>query len=235
MKVTGGLKAVQPHEPNLKKTCDLRRMISGATRYQEGDSIDTYLGQRGLTARPNQNVWLHPGMIHPETHKKHKVICDLWYMPNGEVAAFHRTYLDEYGCKLEGVKQNKLMSPKTVKSLSGGACRLMDIGEEAAMCIGEGKESALACSQFMGGMPAWACTTSNLLEKFQLPERIADQVDHFVIPIDADRKFAGQKSSFELARRLRVNYGKTVNLIMPDKLGCDCLDIVNGACGMYWI
>ena len=236
VKVSGGLKDIRMPEPELKTLLDLRKMFSGAKRYKTGDMIDAYLTNRGLSARPSQQIWLNSGLFHPETKKKHPAVCGLWQTQMGEVVAFHRTYLDGHGCKLEGVKSSKLMSPKIVKSLSGGAIRMMALkDDDDVLCIGEGLETSLACSQLISDYPAWCCTTNVLLEKFELPEQVADQITHFIIPVDADRKFAGQASAFALAKRLRISYGKTVNLVMPDKLGCDCLDILNGKCEMIWI
>ncbi len=233
VRVAGPLKTVAPREQKLKTIDDIRRMFDGAVAYKTGDLIDLYLGNRGLTARPNQQTFLHLGLRHPVTRKKHAAICGLWQMPNGEVVGFHRTYLDRHGDKLPEVDKNqqKLMTPKIIQSNSGGAHRMMDVGESKVLGLGEGFETSLALAEMMD-IPAWDCTNNILLEKFVPPDCLLEQVDHFVIAIDRDRKFAGQKSSYILANRLAIRYGKSVDLVMPDKRGHDVLDILNKKCGM---
>lgn len=229
----GSLKRVEPKEVKVKTKEELLRMFGKGTRYKTGDMIDGYFKGRGLAARPDQHVWLCP-QWHKETKKDHPAICSLLHMPDGQVGSYHRTYLDGHGGKLSGVDKKKMMSPKIVKSTAGGCVRLMDLGETTILCLGEGIETALAMSEIFE-QPAWATTTAVMLKKWVPPKAVLDQVDHFIIGIDRDRSFTGQADSFALARRLVLDYKKTVNLAMPDKPGFDMADVVNGICGYIFM
>ena len=237
IRVSGPLKKLNPRKEKLMSPLELRGMVKDIVPYKTGDMIDSYLTSRGIKARPSQRVGLHPGLVHPVTKKLHPVMCGLWQMPDGRVPGFQRTFFDNHGGILTDVEkgQRKLMTRKTIASNTGGSIRMMDIGGSTVLGLSEGIESGLALSEFMGTeTPVWACTTANLLERWVMSPEVEEQVDCFVIAVDADASFTGQAASYALAKRLRLK-GKCVNLVIPDKLGCDLVDIVNNNCGFIWV
>lgn len=241
IRVGGELKKVRPREEKLMSPIKLRKMVKDIVPYKTGDMIDSYLTSRGILARPSQRVGLHPGLMHQATKKSHPVMCGLWQMPDGRVPGFQRTFFDNHGGILTDVvkDQRKLMTRKTIASNTGGAIRMMDVGDSTVLGLSEGIESGLALADYMGwgqGLktPVWACTTANLLERWVMPPEVEEQVDCFVIAVDADKSFTGQAASYILAKRLRLK-GKIVNLVTPDKLGCDIVDIMNNKCGFTWV
>lgn len=241
IRVGGELKKVSPREKKLMSPLKLREMVRNIVPYKTGDMIDSYLTSRVIKARPSQRVGLHSGLVHPATKKLHPVMCGLWQMADGRVPGFLRTFLDNHGGILTDVEedQRKLMTRKTIASNTGGCIRMIELGESRVLGLSEGIESGLALADYMGWeqgieTPVWACTTANLMERWVMPPEVEEQVDCFVIAVDADYSFTGQAASYALAKRLRLK-GKCVNLVTPDKLGCDLVDIVNGKCGDIWV
>lgn len=219
----------QPVAPKEKKKItrdDLNNMFKGATSLSYGDLVDKYLSNRGLTARPTQNVFFKRAAYHAETKQRHPAMFALFHMPVGQAVAFHRTFLRNDGTKLDGVNSNKMMSPALVDSLSGGAVRLFDHSERDVMGIAEGIETALAASQDFG-CPFWAATTAILMEKWEPPEGIKT----VIVVGDRDTSFTGQAAAYALAKRLAVTKKLNVTVYFPDKTGMDWLDVVNKKCG----
>lgn len=219
--VIGHSEYIEPMEKKKITSEDLRKMFIGAERYSEGDHVDEYLGARGLTARPEQNIWCHKAAWHSETRNCHPAMFALFTDKNGMAVSFHRTYLDGAGGKLEGVDCNKKMSPALVDSLSGGAVRLFPHEESSVLGIAEGIETALAAYQDFA-VPFWAATTAILLEKWVPPENITD----VVIVGDNDRTFTGQAAAYSLAKRLVISFKKNISVYIPEITGSDWLDMV---------
>lgn len=131
----------------------------------------------------------------------------------GERAALHRTYLDQYGGKAQVAEPRKMLGTMP----TGAAVRLME--HEDALGIAEGIETALSASALFK-VPCWAALTAGLLEAWSPPPSVTTV---FIFG-DNDHSSTGQAAAFNLARRLKTK-GLTVSVEIPQITGCDWNDV----------
>ena len=84
---------------------------------------------------------------------------------DGERAALHRTYLDQFGGKADVASPRKMMG-----SMPTGAVRLMP--HEHVLGIAEGIETALSASNLFN-IPCWASLTAGLLQEWTPPANVS--------------------------------------------------------------
>ena len=141
-------------------------------------------------------------------------------LPDGTAVTMHRTFLGIDG-KLD-IKSPKKIMP-TLKKMTGGSVRLFPLGDDGAIAICEGIDTAIAVHEDMN-IPVWAALSSTLLEKFVPPK----EVKRLVVCGDNDRNFAGQKAAYVLANRIAVQEKIPVSVCIPERPGTDWLDRHNG-------
>jgi putative DNA primase/helicase len=129
--------------------------------------------------------------------------------PEGDLRSLHRTYLSDVP------KRKKLLSQVGM----GAAIRLFEPTDQLG--IAEGIETAIAAHELFG-VPTWATISNTIMETFELPA----SVESLVIFGDCDDSFAGQKSAFALAHRLRCDTKITITVKIPSKLDTDWLDVM---------
>jgi putative DNA primase/helicase len=130
--------------------------------------------------------------------------------PDGELRSVHRTYLGDVP------KRKKLLSSVG----PGAAIRLFDPTEYLG--IAEGIETALAAHELFG-IPTWATISTSVMEGFEPPAG----VENLIIFGDNDSNFAGQKSAYALANRLRRDTDLEVVVKIPSQIGADWLDVLS--------
>jgi putative DNA primase/helicase len=107
---------------------------------------------------------------------------------DGERAALHRTYLDQFGGKADVTSPRKMMGSMP----TGAAVRL--IPHEDVLGIAEGIETALSAS-ILFNVPCWASLTADLLQKWTPPANVTTV---FVFG-DNDSSSTGQAAAYSLA------------------------------------
>lgn len=160
-------------------------------RYSDGDGKATW----------------HPAMIA-------KVDPNDQAASEGETAAIHRTYLDQFGGKADVSAPRKMLGTMP----TGAAVRLMP--HDKQLGIAEGIETALSAS-ILYNLPVWAALTANLLEEWSPP----GGVEVVFIFADNDVSGTGQAAAYVLAKRLKAK-GISAFVEMPPVVGQDWNDVL---------
>jgi len=123
----------------------------------------------------------------------------------GAPLGIHKTFLAPDG-KGKYPFPDKSLQRETRGPIRGGAVRLMPHDPRCALCIAEGIESALGCSQ-LHGLPAWAALSTAGLVALELPI----EVRNVIICADNDRNSAGRDAALAAYYRWR-DEGRTVQI-----------------------
>jgi len=214
------------HPDRMKKLA--KRLWNEAQPVSEGDEVDRYLCNRGLSLAEYPKVLrFHPALGYYErdaagTSRKiaeYPAMLACIQGADGEVITLHRTYLKD-GDKAVQRDAKKVLSA----GINGAAVRLFDATDELA--IAEGIETALAV-HLSAGKPVWAAISAGNMAKLTLPavvRRVSIYADN-----DADSEYEGQVSAFELARRLKKEQKKSgprhVEVFVPKHAGADWADV----------
>lgn len=182
--------------------------------------VERYLARRGLSI--SSPVLLgHPALPYFDGGKpigKFAAIIAPITGPGGELQSAQRIY----DADLEPRKMN--MTP--VKTITGGAVRLHDPGDEAGeLGVAEGVETALAALELFG-VPTWAALSASGLDAFVPPPGLRK----LLIFGDNDSNAAGQKASYGLAARVACT-GPAVEVRIPPAPDTDWLDELNARNG----
>ena len=137
-------------------------------------------------AEPGSKPSWHPVMV-AKVDPSDKAVAD------GERAALHRTYLDQFGGKADVASPRKMMGSMP----TGAAVRLMP--HEDVLGIAEGIETALSAS-ILFNVPCWAALTADLLQEWAPPANVSTV---FVFG-DNDASSTGQAAAYALAQRLKA-------------------------------
>ena len=226
MPVPSRIRAGEPPADRMKRLA--KRIWEEAQPVTQGDEVDRYLGNRGLSlADYPKGLRFHPalGYYEKDAAGKSRKVAEYPAMlacvqrSDGHAATLHRTYL-EHGHKVSNRDAKKLLSA----GINGAAIRLFEATEELA--IAEGIETALAV-YLATGKPVWAAINAANLEKLWLPptlRRICIYSDN-----DANAEYDGQACAFALARRLKKEERKTgprqIEVFIPRQVGCDWADV----------
>jgi len=128
----------------------------------------------------------------------------------------HLTYLTDDGHKADVLPSRRIMSGPLP---DGSAIRLAPADEH--MGIAEGIETAIAAS-VMFKIPVWAAVNAQNLAKWK-PPAITRSVTVFA---DNDESFTGHAASYTLAKRLTLQYGMNVQVLVPPVVGQDWADVL---------
>jgi putative DNA primase/helicase len=202
-----------------KNDCNaIHARIRRGLRPLEGEGV-AYLRGRGLTGVP-EGLYFHPSLAYYEKGKvlgRYTAIVAPILAADGHFLTYHCTYLLD-GKKAPVVSPRKMMPSKT--GIAGGAVRLAKL--DGVIGIAEGIETALAASE-MFRIPTWAVLNTSLMEAFVPPE----DVKHVKIFADNDLHFAGQKAAYVAANRLTIKYKISAEVMVPEIIGEDWLDVKN--------
>jgi len=185
----------------------LQRVIAEASA---PEIVAGYLQQRGLAV--GSDVLLgHPRLWHKEACRCLPAVVAPVLGPDGRLQSVHRIYFGDVE------PRKKTMSP--VDTITGGAVRLHEPGEDLAVC--EGVETGLAIHQ-MFGLPVWAALTAPGVDSLVLPKELW----RVTIFGDNDSNYTGQVAAYKLAHRLSRD-GVIVEVKMPPQADMDWLDVLN--------
>lgn len=209
--------ASKPERSDEDKLAALRRVWSASKPIQRGDEAALYLAGRGLKLYDlPENIRVHPALRYQdgETVGTYAAMLATVTAPDGRAVSLHRTYLQE-------ARKAPVTAPKKLMQglpLSGAAIRLTAVSQ--VLGIAEGVETALAASELFE-IPVWSCISTAGIESFEPPAGVKE----IVIFADNDENFAGQKSAFAAAHRLKLK-GYEVEACIPPTVG-DWLDVLN--------
>ena len=220
------LRSNEPPAGRMKKLA--KRIWEEARPVTQGDDVDRYLGNRGLSLVNYPKVLrFHPalGYYEKDASGASRKVAEYPAMlaciqgADGHAVTLHRTYL-ENGRKALQRDAKKVLS----SGINGAAVRLFEATDEVA--IAEGIETALAI-HLSTGKPVWAAINAGNMEKLWLPQtvrRVCIYGDN-----DANAEYDGQACAFSLARRLKKEEKKTsrrqVEVFVPRHAGCDWADV----------
>lgn len=227
----GGISAAvsRPGEPSPDRMKKLaKRIWNEAQPVRQGDEVDRYLRNRGLSLSNFPRVLrFHPALGYYEKDNAGKSLKIAEYpamlacvqAAEGDAVTLHRTYLND-GHKALAISAKKVLSA----GINGAAVRLFEATDTLA--IAEGIETALAV-HVRTGKPVWAAISAGNMERLWLPEI----VQHVCIYADndADNQYDGQACAFALARRLKKAEKKAgarhVEVYVPRHAGSDWADV----------
>jgi putative DNA primase/helicase len=201
-------------KPPPKTSVLIDAIASKCRLLTEGDSVLTYLGNRGINVVP-ESVRMAANLKH--YHDGKTAFFDAMVArisdPDGKRMGFHVTWLKD------GLKAPVDVSRKIYKqgeTINGGGVYLGPVREE--MVIGEGIETTLAGMQLINASGI-AALNAGQMTKIQLP----DAVKAVVILADNDSRFTGQKAAYTLASRLFAE-GWSVRVVVPSEPDTDFAD-----------
>lgn len=136
---------------------------------------------------------------------------------DGRNISIHRTYLNHDGTSKAPVPEPKKLM-QSLGTISGAAVRLFPAGD--VLGVAEGIETALAASMLHGGLPVWACLSTNGVKSFMVPDTVKELV------IFADHDNEGIKA----AKTLQSRYHDTIKtkILTPEQAGSDWADVAKG-------
>jgi putative DNA primase/helicase len=203
-----------------------RRLWTATRTIGRGDLAATYLGSRGLSGpfpddmrfAASCRLTRVPGI------DALPALVTMFRCPDGSPGTLHRTYLAPDGGGKADIPSPRRFMPGDVPK--GGAMRVAPYTD--TLGIAEGVETARAVLRDKG-IPCWAAGDAGRLGEFVWP---AD-VKHLVIFGDNDPHWAGQLGCATLANRIaRTKGGPTFEVVWPDTIGTDWLDVGNAARGL---
>lgn len=219
-----------PFQPEVNVEQRRRRLNDLWTKAVSPELVSQYFGSRGLNLDVIDPLLAdlrgHPAMWDTDINATRPGIVALVRNQHGTPVTAHRTFLNYLADgSIERVSK-KLMPP--LESIKGASIRLGNINDRVVLA--EGIETALAGAQ-VTGMPAMAFISANNLAEAEVPE----SVKGVTICADNDDSYTGQWAAFQCARRLTLQRGCRVEVIMPETAGTDMLDyLLNGGTPMVW-
>lgn len=214
--VESNIGTIQPAKPKEKRDPRIRlnAVWKGLSSMGSVNPVRTYLKRRGLS--PTPAIGYHPALDYYECGEfvgRFPAMVCMFTGADGSAVTLHVTHLTDRGEKAPVSAVRKVLTP--TGETAGGAIRLFPVAKELA--VAEGIETALAVTRDTG-IPCWACSNANWLERFQPPEG----VERLVIFGDNDASYTGQKSAFALAHRLYTELDVEVRI--PEQVGTDFAD-----------
>jgi putative DNA primase/helicase len=96
------------------------------------------------------------------------------------------------------------------------------------MGVAEGIESAMSAA-ILFKMPVWATINGTMMAKWVPPE----EAKEIWIFGDNDGNYTGQAKAYALAHRLSVQFGRLVEVHIPEGVGEDWNDVLKSGRGPY--
>lgn len=214
-------------EPDRQEVlAKLKRLAAKSQPVTKNNPVDRYLRGRGLPGCTSDALRYVPSLWYVHKNERlgsYPAMIAPVLSVDGELLAFHRTWLAQKGEGKAPVPEAKKLSNK---GAMGGAIRLFD-PVDGFIAITEGIETALAVHELYG-WPVWATIATPFMEGVKLPK----EIDKVVICADYDQidpqrgTRPGHVAAIALAKRLR-DEGRTVKIILPQEEGTDFLDLLN--------
>jgi hypothetical protein len=205
---------------NTAMVNSLNRVMEGCVRldHPSAELGRLYLARRGLKQPMTASLFFHPRLAYYDPKEQrttgyHGAIVAPVFSGDGLPVTLHRTYLDEFGNKLNVESPKKMMAYPEDRKILGGAIRLAK--PAAVFGAAEGIETALAAMEGTG-IPVWATVNATLMEFMEIPE----QVELLVVFSDKDRpseqhpRGHGQEAAQKLVERA-IAMGKQAIAITP--------------------
>jgi putative DNA primase/helicase len=188
----------------------IEKVLAGAN---DRRIVDSYLAGRGLKASSSL-LRGHPALWHTEAKRSFPAVVAPITGPDNSLQSVQRIFI---GPEVPRDARKTIMPP--VNTISGGAVRLFEAGDELG--ISEGVETGLAAQQLFG-KPTWATISEGGMTAFEPPAGVT----RFHIFGDNDGNFVGQAAAYALAKRLvRLRY--EVQVYLPPQPDTDWLDVLN--------
>ena len=191
----------------------MRGLWEGSGSLPTGSLASAYIWGRIGRLWSSVSLREHPGVF--AEGARHPALVAKVVTYDDRAVNLHLTLLGPGGAKAAVEKVRRVMPGKLP---DGCAVRLA--APEPIMGVAEGLETAMSAS-VLHGVPVWACLNAGLLAKW-IPPQIAERVMVFA---DNDANFTGQAAAYQLAKRLSVQYGREVEVMVPPEVGSDWNDV----------
>lgn len=207
----------KPDRSDEDKLATLRRVWRESRPIQRGDEVELYLLGRGLRLYDlPESIRVHLGLRYQDGDHLgvYPGMLATVSAPDGRAVSLHRTYLQD-------ARKAPVSAPKKLMQglpIAGAAIRLTAVSE--VLGIAEGIETAIAAFELFE-VPVWSCISAQGIESFEPPAGVRE----VIVFADHDENFAGQKSAFAAAHRLKLK-GFEVEVCIPPTVG-DWLDELN--------
>lgn len=214
-KYVGGTAVIPPKSgitPEAKQAA-LRTLWGDTARVKQGDAVDDYLRQRGLSLTEFPKDLRTCPKARADAINSFPAMIALVRDVEGKPTTLHRTFLSQ-ARKAEISAPRRLM-PGEIPA--GSAIRLAPY--EKILGIAEGIETALSAMQLFK-IPVWAALNAVMLEKWLPPAGVTE----VIIFADKDESYTGQKAAYTLAFKLKNLNIEKVSVVIPDVMGQDWND-----------
>jgi len=220
--ILGNTEKMKP--TNLQKTDYEKNRIrldfikKGCVKITDGDPVDLYLKNRGISILPKQGVYYNPSVDYFESYldeegkKKYKkvgsypaMVADLMLNAT-ERATLKITYLTKDGYKANISEPKKTMPVE--RPMNGCAIRMFRVTDTIA--ISEGLETSSRFTEDTG-IPCWGVDNAGNMENFIPPDGVKNVI------VVADGGFLGLGKAFTAAYKIEAK-GFTVNVVMIIKI-----------------
>jgi len=202
----------------------LRNLFLSSKPLHYGDVVSFYLQNRSLSVYPNA-LRTCLKCYESETRQKHIAMLAIVSAADGQAITIHRTYIDEYGCKLKIEEPRKIMP--SLKGMAGSAVRLFPLAGKV-LGVATGIETSIAAHELFR-VPVWATLNDALLQSFVPP----DNIEKLFIFGDNDRNYAGQAAAYELAKKMSIKRASDIKdgkfsvlVCIPTRSGSDWNDAI---------
>lgn len=191
----------------------MRSLWDGSGRPGDNGPVVRYLTSRIGRLWPSVSLREHMGVF--AEGARHPALVAKVVTHDDRAVNLHLTLLGPGGQKAAVEQVRRVMPGKLPE---GCAVRLAP--PEPVMGVAEGLETAMSASVLFG-VPVWACLNAGLLAKW-IPPQIAERVMVFA---DNDANYTGQAAAYQLAKRLSVQHGREVEVMVPPEPGSDWNDV----------
>jgi putative DNA primase/helicase len=183
------------------------------------DPVTLYLRRRNLDGALPAGLRHHPALPYygkdGERLGEFPAMVAQLVLPDGRVAALHRTYLTDDGRKASVPNVKKLTG---TSSPIDGTCIPLARPHNGRIGVAEGIETALA-SRVLSGIPTVAAYCANTLAKWLAPAGVREVV------VFADNDQAGREAASTLQARLLAQ-GIRCGMFTPTEDGLDWCDVL---------
>ena len=181
-----------------------------------GTLAEQHLRRRGLENPDCPDLLFHADLAHRPTGTGYPALVAIVRDVAGNPTGIHRTWLAPDGSGKAAIEKNRMM----LGTVSGGAVRLVPLGDSSFLGMGEGIETTLAVKPVVN-IPLWSALSAGNLEQMIVP----DQVKTIIIFVDNDLSGTGLKAALKAAA-IHHAAGRRVWIVMPPNPGDDFDDLL---------